>query len=74
MSTEQIPDKALNDYDEALAAMVDHASRIVLGSGLDPATTMGPLVSFEQQRRVGTGAGDGGQPQQRLLPRRSARR
>jgi acyl-CoA reductase-like NAD-dependent aldehyde dehydrogenase len=39
-------------YDEALAAMVDHAATIRLGSGLDPDTTMGPLVSHEQQRRV----------------------
>jgi acyl-CoA reductase-like NAD-dependent aldehyde dehydrogenase len=39
-------------YDDALAAMVDHAGTIRLGSGLDPDTTMGPLVSHEQQRRV----------------------
>ena len=39
-------------YDEVLAAMVDHAAAIRLGSGLDPATTMGPLVSGEQQNRV----------------------
>lgn len=39
-------------YDEALQAMTDVAAGIVLGNGLDPATTMGPLVSLEQQRRV----------------------
>ncbi len=39
-------------YDEVLAAMVEHAATIRLGSGLDPATTMGPLVSRAQQQRV----------------------
>jgi acyl-CoA reductase-like NAD-dependent aldehyde dehydrogenase len=39
-------------YDDALAAMVEHASTIRLGSGLDPRTTMGPLVSAEQRNRV----------------------
>jgi betaine-aldehyde dehydrogenase len=39
-------------YDDALAAMVEHAREIQLGNGLDPATTMGPLVSKEQQERV----------------------
>ncbi len=39
-------------YDEALNAMVDHARAIRLGSGLDPRTTMGPLVSAEQRARV----------------------
>ena len=39
-------------YDEALLAMTEHAAGIRLGSGLDPATTMGPLVSEEQRDRV----------------------
>jgi acyl-CoA reductase-like NAD-dependent aldehyde dehydrogenase len=39
-------------YDEALQAMVDRARDVRLGSGLDPDTTMGPLVSKEQQERV----------------------
>jgi acyl-CoA reductase-like NAD-dependent aldehyde dehydrogenase len=39
-------------YDDTLAAMVDIGSEVRLGRGLDPATTMGPLVSREQQERV----------------------
>jgi acyl-CoA reductase-like NAD-dependent aldehyde dehydrogenase len=39
-------------YDDVLQAMADHAAGIRLGSGLDPDTTMGPLVSLEQKRRV----------------------
>ncbi|HEX2234896.1 MAG TPA: aldehyde dehydrogenase family protein [Actinomycetota bacterium] len=39
-------------YDDTLAAMVDIGSGVRLGRGLDPATTMGPLVSREQQERV----------------------
>ena len=39
-------------YDDALAAMTAEAAAIRLGSGLDPATTMGPLVSAEQRDRV----------------------
>jgi betaine-aldehyde dehydrogenase len=39
-------------YDDALQAMVDHASRVRLGDGLSEDTTMGPLVSREQQERV----------------------
>ncbi|MGH9134977.1 MAG: aldehyde dehydrogenase family protein, partial [Ilumatobacteraceae bacterium] len=39
-------------YDEVLDAMKQVAGAIRLGSGLDPATTMGPLVSIEQKRRV----------------------
>jgi acyl-CoA reductase-like NAD-dependent aldehyde dehydrogenase len=39
-------------YDDAMAAMIAHASSIRLGSGLAPDTTMGPLVSKEQQDRV----------------------
>ena len=39
-------------YDDVLAAMTQVAADIRLGSGLDPATTMGPLVSAEQRDRV----------------------
>ena len=39
-------------YDDVLAAMTEVAAGIRLGSGLDPATTMGPLVSGEQRDRV----------------------
>jgi acyl-CoA reductase-like NAD-dependent aldehyde dehydrogenase len=39
-------------YDEVLQAMTDFAAGIRLGSGLDPDTTMGPLVSREQKERV----------------------
>src|SRR5712691_8483993 len=39
-------------YDDALSAMVDRAKAVRLGDGLDPDTTMGPLVSREQQERV----------------------
>jgi betaine-aldehyde dehydrogenase len=39
-------------YDDAMAAMVDTARAITVGSGMDPATTMGPLVSSEQLERV----------------------
>jgi betaine-aldehyde dehydrogenase len=39
-------------YDRALEAMTERASAVRLGSGLDPETTMGPLVSKEQQERV----------------------
>nr|MBA2600524.1 aldehyde dehydrogenase family protein [Actinomycetota bacterium] len=39
-------------YDDALQAMVDHGRNVKVGSGLDPATTMGPLVSKDQQEKV----------------------
>jgi betaine-aldehyde dehydrogenase len=39
-------------YDDALQAMTERAAAVRLGSGLDPETTMGPLVSKEQQDRV----------------------
>jgi betaine-aldehyde dehydrogenase len=39
-------------YDEALNALVERARGVVVGSGKDEATTMGPLVSKEQQERV----------------------
>ena len=39
-------------YDEVLEGMVAEAGAIRLGSGLDEATTMGPLVSAAQRDRV----------------------
>jgi acyl-CoA reductase-like NAD-dependent aldehyde dehydrogenase len=39
-------------YDDAVNAFVDRAKSITLGAGADDATTMGPLVSKEQQERV----------------------
>ena len=39
-------------YDDALSAMVEHAKQVKLGDQLDESTTMGPLVSREQQERV----------------------
>ncbi|HEY8094228.1 MAG TPA: aldehyde dehydrogenase family protein [Acidimicrobiales bacterium] len=39
-------------YDEVLQAMTDFAGSIRLGSGLDPDTTMGPLISRQQRDRV----------------------
>ena len=39
-------------YDDAVAALVAKARAVRLGDGLDEATTMGPLVSREQQERV----------------------
>jgi betaine-aldehyde dehydrogenase len=39
-------------YDEALQAMTERAKAVRLGAGLEPETTMGPLVSAEQRDRV----------------------
>jgi betaine-aldehyde dehydrogenase len=39
-------------YDDALSALVQHANDVVMGDGLSEGTTMGPLVSKEQQERV----------------------
>ncbi len=39
-------------YDEFTARLVDRVSQVRLGPGLDPDSTMGPLVSREQQGRV----------------------
>jgi len=39
-------------YDDVMAALVDHAQRIVVGPGHDPATQMGPLVSAKQLQTV----------------------
>ncbi len=48
-------------YDEALSAMVDNASRIKVGSGLDEETTMGPLISSEHRDKVLSYVGSGRQ-------------
>lgn len=39
-------------FDEVVAGIMEHAKAVRLGPGLDPATTMGPLVSQVQQGRV----------------------
>jgi phenylacetaldehyde dehydrogenase len=39
-------------YGEFLARLAARVRQVKLGSGLDPATTMGPLVSAEQRSRV----------------------
>jgi phenylacetaldehyde dehydrogenase len=39
-------------YDEVVSAVVDEAGKLQLGPGLDPTTTLGPLVSDEQLGRV----------------------
>ncbi len=39
-------------YDDVMSALVDHARRIVVGPGQDPATQMGPLVSARQLATV----------------------
>ena len=48
-------------YDDALSAMVEHAKGVKVGDPLDPDTSMGPLVSREQQERVSgyIGIGEG---------------
>jgi len=50
-------DKAI--YDAALASMIDNASQIKVGSGLDPETTMGPLISSEHKEKVLSYVGSG---------------
>ncbi|MBD1378975.1 aldehyde dehydrogenase family protein [Metabacillus arenae] len=40
------------NYDNVVADMVSHAKSIRQGSGIDPETQIGPLVSTEQQTRV----------------------
>jgi phenylacetaldehyde dehydrogenase len=47
------------DFDNVLEGVTKHAESIKLGSGLDPETEMGPLVSQEQLERV-TGFFDSG--------------
>jgi phenylacetaldehyde dehydrogenase len=39
-------------FDKVVEGVSEHAKRIKLGSGLDPSTEMGPLVSSEQLQRV----------------------
>ncbi len=39
-------------HDEAVSALVEHAARIRLGDGMDPTTTMGPMISASQQETV----------------------
>ncbi len=39
-------------YDDAVAAMIEQAKTVVVGDGMDEGTSMGPLVSKEQQERV----------------------
>ena len=39
-------------YDDAVNAFADRATSVRLGDGLEEATTMGPLISKEQQERV----------------------
>jgi aldehyde dehydrogenase (NAD+) len=39
-------------YDEVVEALVDYAEDFVVGDPLDPATTLGPMVSERQRERV----------------------
>ena len=39
-------------FDQVVAGVSDHAAKIRVGSGLEPSTDMGPLVSAEQMNRV----------------------
>jgi phenylacetaldehyde dehydrogenase len=39
-------------FDQLVERVADYADKIVLGSGLDAATQMGPVVSGEQQQRI----------------------
>jgi acyl-CoA reductase-like NAD-dependent aldehyde dehydrogenase len=39
-------------YDEAVEAMVGYASAIKVGDGMDPDTTMGPMISASQRETV----------------------
>jgi phenylacetaldehyde dehydrogenase len=39
-------------FDKVISGVADEAKKIKVGSGLDPLTTMGPLVSAEQFERV----------------------
>jgi phenylacetaldehyde dehydrogenase len=48
-----------SSYDQVLEGVAEHAGNIKVGSGLDPDTDMGPLVSKEQHDRV-TGFLDSG--------------
>ncbi len=46
-------------YDRAVSSMIDNAARIKVGSGLDPDTTMGPLISSEHKEKVLSYVGSG---------------
>ena len=46
-------------YDDAIASMIKGASQIRVGSGLDPETTMGPLISSEHRDTVLSYVGSG---------------
>ncbi len=46
-------------YDNAVASMIDEASQIRVGSGLDPETTMGPVISSEHRDTVMSYVGSG---------------
>ena len=50
-------DKAI--YDDAVTSMIEEAGNIKLGSGLDPETTMGPLISSEHLETVMSYVGAG---------------
>jgi acyl-CoA reductase-like NAD-dependent aldehyde dehydrogenase len=41
-----------DQYDEVLSGLAEAAGKARLGSGLDPDTQMGPLISAEQEERV----------------------
>jgi acyl-CoA reductase-like NAD-dependent aldehyde dehydrogenase len=46
-------------YDDAVSSMIDEARAIKVGSGLDPETTMGPLISSEHRETVLSYVGSG---------------
>jgi acyl-CoA reductase-like NAD-dependent aldehyde dehydrogenase len=50
-------DKAI--YDDAVSSMIDEARQIRVGSGLDPETTMGPLITAEHRDKVLSYVGSG---------------
>ena len=45
-------------YDAVVERVLEKMAAVVVGKPLDAATTMGPLVSREQQERVRVGAGN----------------
>ncbi|HEU4917683.1 MAG TPA: aldehyde dehydrogenase family protein [Acidimicrobiia bacterium] len=46
-------------YEDAVSSMIEEAGNIRLGSGLDPETTMGPLISSEHLETVTSYVGSG---------------
>jgi acyl-CoA reductase-like NAD-dependent aldehyde dehydrogenase len=46
-------------YDDAVSSMIEEAKGIKVGSGLDPETTMGPLISSEHKETVLSYVGSG---------------